>query len=204
MLGENIKNLRKQKGYSQETLAERLHVVRQTISKWEKGISVPDAVMLNRIAELFEVSVDELLGSVNSEEQTSEISEIAKQLAVLNDRLAEQTIRRRRMIKRLVIGVIVVGILLAALYICLFATFKYVKQKGQVLTTTTLECELDGETYTYEVTYDENYQIIAAGGDAWIANHVETEQYSDANIMIAQIEDYFKDRGGTCKIDEIK
>lgn len=118
--------------------------------------------------------------------------------------LAEQTVRRRRMIKRLAIGIIVVGTLLAALYICIFATFKYVKKKNQVLTTITLECELDGETYIYGVTYDENYQIITAGGDAWIANHVETEQYSDANIMIAQIEDYFKDRGGTCQIDEIK
>lgn len=75
---------------------------------------------------------------------------------------------------------------------------------SKVLTTITLECELDGETYIYGVTYDENYQIITAGGDAWIANHVETERYSDANIMIAQIEDYFKDRGGTCKIDETK
>ena len=46
MLSDNIKILRKKKGYSQETLAEQLHVVRQTISKWEKGISVPDAVML--------------------------------------------------------------------------------------------------------------------------------------------------------------
>ena len=55
MLSDNIKILRKKKGYSQETLAEQLHVVRQTISKWEKGISVPDAVMLDRMAELFEV-----------------------------------------------------------------------------------------------------------------------------------------------------
>ena len=63
MLGENIRNLRKNKGYSQETLAEQLHVVRQTVSKWEKGLSVPDAEMLNRLSELFEVPVDVLLGS---------------------------------------------------------------------------------------------------------------------------------------------
>ena len=62
MLSDNIKILRKKKGYSQETMAEQLHVVRQTISKWEKGISVPDAVMLDRMAELFEVPVSVLLG----------------------------------------------------------------------------------------------------------------------------------------------
>ena len=64
MLSDNIKILRKKKGYSQETLAEQLHVVRQTISKWEKGISVPDAVMLDRMAEwrsMSEIKVPEVL-----------------------------------------------------------------------------------------------------------------------------------------------
>lgn len=61
MFGENLKMLRKQKGFSQEELAARLHVVRQTISKWEKGLSVPDAEMLIRLAEILEVSVSELL-----------------------------------------------------------------------------------------------------------------------------------------------
>ena len=62
MFGENLKMLRKQKGFSQEELAVRLHVVRQTISKWEKGLSIPDAEMLIRLAEILEVSVSELLG----------------------------------------------------------------------------------------------------------------------------------------------
>ena len=81
MLSDNIKILRKKKGYSQETLAEQLHVVRQTISKWEKGISVPDAVMLDRMAELFEVPVSVLLGGGPEveEEQPSELNEIAQQ-----------------------------------------------------------------------------------------------------------------------------
>ena len=61
MFGENLKTLRKQKGFSQEELAARLHVVRQTVSKWEKGLSVPDADTLIRLAEVLEVSVSELL-----------------------------------------------------------------------------------------------------------------------------------------------
>ena len=88
MLGENIKILRKEKGYTQETLAERLNVVRQTISKWEKGISVPDAEMLNELSELFEVPVSKLLGSnINEEEaeNNSKMDEVAKQLAILNE-----------------------------------------------------------------------------------------------------------------------
>ena len=61
MLHETLKALRKKKGYSQEEAASRLSVVRQTVSKWEKGLSVPDADMLTRLADLYEVTVSELL-----------------------------------------------------------------------------------------------------------------------------------------------
>ena len=61
MLNENIRNLRKAKGLSQEELAIKLNVVRQTISKWEKGLSVPDAGVLIHMAELLDVSVGSLL-----------------------------------------------------------------------------------------------------------------------------------------------
>ena len=62
MLNENIKNLRKAKGLSQEELANRLNVVRQTISKWEKGLSVPDSSMLISLADELDTSVSTLLG----------------------------------------------------------------------------------------------------------------------------------------------
>lgn len=202
MLGNNIKKLRKQKGYSQETLAEQLHIVRQTVSKWEKGTSVPDAVMLNLIAELFEVSVSQLLGDdISDTEETSEINEVAKQLAILNEQFANRSQRRRKTIKGIIIGVAVAMFLMVAIYVLSFGVYKY-ETHNQVLTTVDVECSLDGETYLYEITYNENYQVIYAGGDAYIANHVQTEQYDDANILIAQIEDYFKDRGGTCVITD--
>ena len=57
MIEKNIKRLRKQAGMSQEELAIRLAVVRQTVSKWENGLSVPDAEMVIKIAELFHVPV---------------------------------------------------------------------------------------------------------------------------------------------------
>ncbi len=61
-----------------------------------------------------------------------------------------------------------------------------------------IECRLNNETYHYEITYDENFQIHYTGGDAFIVNHAETEKYNNANALIAQIEDYFTARGGTC------
>lgn len=78
MFQENLKELRKKKGYSQQELAIRLNVVRQNISKWEKGLSVLDADALIKMAEVFEVSVNKLLGAnleVKQEENVDAISE---------------------------------------------------------------------------------------------------------------------------------
>lgn len=79
--------LRKQKGMSQEILAQQLNVARQTISKWEKGLSVPDANMLICIADLFDTSVSELLGGRIEQEENA--NEIAAQLALLNEQVAQ-------------------------------------------------------------------------------------------------------------------
>lgn len=60
---ENLRNLRKDKDYSQEYLAEKMNVSRQTISKWENGTAMPDLKKLAELAELFDVSMDALLGT---------------------------------------------------------------------------------------------------------------------------------------------
>lgn len=97
MLNLKIRQYRKQKGYSQETLAQELNVVRQTVSKWEKGYSVPDAVMLERLAEVFEVSVGDLLGidEEKAEEKTG-FREVSEQLSILNNQIAKELGRKRR------------------------------------------------------------------------------------------------------------
>ena len=121
MLSDNIKNLRKQKGYTQETLAQALNIVRQTVSKWEKGYSVPDADMLEKLAEVFEVPVADLLGSPSEPvEQTSELERISAQLAVLNDQMAREIGRRKRNRK---IGCIVALSVLALMLIGLVLIF---------------------------------------------------------------------------------
>ena len=202
MLSDNIKILRKKKGYSQETLAEQLHVVRQTISKWEKGISVPDAVMLDRMAELFEVSVSVLLGGglEVEEEQPSELNEIAQQLAVLNDQLVQQAVRRRKVIRYAFVGVFAAIFVLIGAAIGLRVYTESQLRDEASLRTVRYECTLDGESYVYEASYNSQYQILYEGGDAWISNHVRPEQYEDVNVLSAQMQDYFEEKGGTCKI----
>ena len=202
MLSDNIKILRKKKGYSQETLAEQLHVVRQTISKWEKGISVPDAVMLDRMAELFEVPVSVLLGGglEVEEEQPSELNEIAQQLAVLNDQLVQQEVRRRKVIRYAFVGVFAAIFVLIGAAIGLRVYTESQLRDEASLRTVRYECTLDGEPYVYEASYNSQYQILYEGGDAWISNHVQPEQYEDVNVLSAQMQDYFEEKGGTCKI----
>ncbi len=76
MLSDNIKNYRKERGMSQEELAARLNVVRQTVSKWEQNLSVPDSDMLVKLAEVFGVSVGTLLGEENTKQEENFVSEI--------------------------------------------------------------------------------------------------------------------------------
>ena len=99
MLSENLKQLRKAKGLSQEELAIKLHVVRQTVSKWEKGLSVPDSGMLIQLAEALDTSVTVLLGepvAADSPEKP-ELKAIAAKLELLNEQFAARCERQRKM-----------------------------------------------------------------------------------------------------------
>lgn len=96
MLSDNLKELRKSKGLSQEELAAKLCVVRQTVSKWEQGLSVPDSEMLIKIAEALNTSVSTLLGEAISSDNSSEIRVLAEKLEVLNTMLAAKNERNRK------------------------------------------------------------------------------------------------------------
>lgn len=116
MFSENLKTLRKQNGFSQEELASRLHVVRQTISKWEKNLSVPDADTLIRLAEILEVSVSELLGSKIGTENVP--NDVAEQLSRINEQLAIKNRRSHRISKVIaIIAIILAAIFLISIFI---------------------------------------------------------------------------------------
>ena len=96
MLSDNIKNLRKAKGLSQDELAIKLNVVRQTISKWEKGLSVPDSEMLILIAEALETSVHVLLSETIELDVNSDFKVIANKLEVINEQIIKYNESRRK------------------------------------------------------------------------------------------------------------
>lgn len=96
MLHQNIQNTRKSKGLSQEELALKLNVVRQTVSKWERGLSVPDAELLVALSEALDTPVSTLLGETVIEAGATDVQILAEKLEVLNAQFARMQASRRR------------------------------------------------------------------------------------------------------------
>ena len=126
MFSENLKTIRKEKGYTQEELAIKVNVVRQTVSKWEKGLSVPDADVLSHIAEVLEVSVSELLGADIKQEDSK--NEVAEQLAKISEQLAIKNRRSKkiwRIIGIILLAIIIVNIIWVTVGMISFNSYKY-------------------------------------------------------------------------------
>lgn len=144
MLSENLKSLRKQRGLSQEDLAARLNVVRQTVSKWEKGLSVPDAQLLMKLAEILDVSVAELLGGKICDSGNE--NEIADQLAQINEQLVIKN-RRTRMIWKILAGI-------AAAYLVfnlLFVMIAFIASHAYTTHTKVEQISVSEESQIYEI-----------------------------------------------------
>lgn len=117
MLNENIKAIRKSKGLSQEELAVKLNVVRQTISKWEQGLSVPDSDMLLSISEELETPVSALLGENIAESKVDDLKAISEKLEIINLQLAQRKTARRKMLHWLFIVLCAVIVVISAAFI---------------------------------------------------------------------------------------
>ena len=118
MLQDNIKIIRKNKGYSQEELASKLHVTRQTISKWETGQSDPDANLLKQLSVIFDVSVSELMDG--NAERILENEVIVEQLSRVNENLV---LAHKRFSRIAVVAVCV------CVFVALFFGFSYLRVK---------------------------------------------------------------------------
>ncbi|MBR3833822.1 MAG: helix-turn-helix transcriptional regulator [Lachnospiraceae bacterium] len=145
MFNENLRELRKSKGFTQEELATKINVVRQTVSKWEKGLSVPDADSLQKIADVLDVEVSQLLGA-NIETEASK-NEIAEQLSRIN----EQLVIKNRRTKKIVTAICVILLLPLIIFIIMIilANFFYanVEETGSY--------EIDDTVIEY---YDEEHE----------------------------------------------
>lgn len=119
MLSENIKTARKSKGLSQEELAVKLNVVRQTISKWEQGLSVPDSDMLIALSDALATPVSALLGEFAVRAEADDLKAIAEKLEIINLKLARQKAARRKTLRWLLIALCAVTVIIAAALVLL-------------------------------------------------------------------------------------
>ncbi len=186
-LGKKIAELRKKNNLSQEELAEKVGVARQTISKWEIGDTTPDINQVKIISKIFNISIDELVDN--------DINNVIVEKISNTEKLAGITIKILK-----VFGImLIVFITLIFLFVIIFMV-DMPRNDYDIVGRTKISCNLDNEKYVYEAEYNKNYQVINSGGDAYIMNHTDIESYEDVNKIVAHIEDYFKDHGGKCTV----
>lgn len=186
-LGKKIAELRKKNNLSQEELAEKVDVARQTISKWEIGDTTPDINQVKIISKIFNISIDELVDN--------DINNVIVEKVSNTEKLAGITIKILK-----VFGImLIVFITLILLFVIIFMV-DMPRNDYDIVGRTKISCNLDNEEYVYEAEYNKNYQVINSGGDAYIMNHTDIESYEDVNKIVAHIEDYFKDHGGKCTV----
>lgn len=117
MLNENIKAIRKSKGLSQQELAVKVNVVRQTISKWEQGLSVPDSDLLIALSEALETPVSTLLGESVAVPEADTVQAISKKLEIINLQLTQAKLLRKKILHWLLLALCAVIVAIAAFMI---------------------------------------------------------------------------------------
>lgn len=190
-LGKKIMGLRKRNGYSQEKLAEKVGVARQTISKWELGETFPDLMQSKKISKIFNVSLDELTDN--------DIKNILVEKTTNTENVASSILK---LIKIIVVLIIVVPIILITSRIIFKSVHEH--NSGRLMNIS-IECNLYNKTFNYGFNYFEiTGEIKEAGGDSYLANITDIHKYSDVYQAIDIIDSYTKNNGGTCTKTEPK
>ena len=190
-IGKKIIDLRKKNGLSQEELAEKVGVARQTISKWELGETSPDLKQAKELSKIFNISLDELTGN--------DIKDVLVEKTSNTEKLAGLILK---LIKFIIIFIIAAPFILITLRII----FKNIQENnsGRLLNIK-INCTLHDESYGYEFDFYENTgNIKEAGGDGYLANITGIGKYSDAYEALDIIDAYVKNNGGTCERSEIE
>ena len=184
-LGQNILNLRKKSGLSQEQLGEKVNVTRQTISNWELEETAPNPDQLKLLSKALNASVDDLIDN--------DIKDILVEKTSNTEKLAGLILK---LIKFMIVFIIVLPILLIALRVI----FKNIHESNSGrLMNVSITCELHDKKYGYEFNYYEiTGEIKEAGGDGYLSNVTDVDKYSNAYQALDVIDAYVKNNGGTC------
>lgn len=191
-IGNKIFELRKKNNLSQEQLAEKMGVARQTISKWELGETSPDLKQAKELSKIFKVSLDELVNN--------DIKDIVIEKVSNTEKLSGMILKTIKISLFVIpIAFIVILLLLVLVNIGLKS-----KDTGREIEET-IYCQIYGEEHTYSITYQELTGIpIAMGGDSYFDDILNLDQYNDAHQIFNVINDYVKKNGGNCEMIEEK
>lgn len=185
-LGEKILELRKENKLSQESLAEKINVTRQTISNWELGETSPNPEQLKKLSNIFNISIDNLLDN--------DITKIPIEKVSNTEKLAGIIIKILK-----IIGIIfIILFVIDFIALILFSITKTSNNVYNEKTTTLLECQLNNEKYNYTVSYDNNDNILEYNGSEFIDNILKNKEFEFGSSMVEYIETYFIDNGGSC------
>lgn len=199
MLGNKILELRKKNGFSQEELAEKLEVTRQTISKWELGETSPDIVQAQKLSKIFKVSLDELVDN--------DIKDILAERISNTERLAGLTIKILKTFGIIALVAFIIFGIYKLFYVSTYAWFMGVNEN--------LNCTLDGKNYSYRVTYgkEENtdksnmmssidYKILTIErqkDSAYLGGIIDISKYEYYYQFEEAVYGYFEVNGGKCE-----
>lgn len=187
-LGDKILKLRKKKGLSQEQLAEKIDVTRQTISNWELGETSPNPEQLKLLSKEFGISIDELLDN--------DVQNVLVEKVSNTEQLAGMILK---LIKIFLI-IIPIGFVLIIASAILFRVVINSKDTGREIEES-IYCKLYGEEHTYNITYEElTGRPIGQGGDSYFWDILDLYKYDDAHQIFNVINDYVKKNGGTCEM----
>ena len=184
-LGDNILKLRKDCKLSQEQLAEKVDVTRQTISNWELGETSPNPEQLKLLSKALNVSIDELLNN--------DIKPVLGEKVSNTEKLAGLIIK---ILKGM--GILCIVGFVAIIILSVSVGSRQSSKTEKTEQTVQLSCVLNNEKYEYLIEYDKEDNIIDASGSDYIINVVKDKQFNKAKILVKYIESYFEDNGGKC------
>lgn len=196
MLSDNIKTIRKSRGFTQEELAARLHITRQTVSKWEKGYSVPDAELLSQMADIFEVPVTELLGEPS--QPAAEPDPIVEQLSRLNEQLVIKNRRAARVWK--IIGITLAAIVVIWLVLAALGAADFTSGPKSATGTVEWTCTVNGETYVCGMDYNKNYRVVSVWAQDILQEQVSFMDFSDVREAQAALYGWAEANGVTVEV----
>ncbi len=189
-LGEKILFLRKKKGLSQESLAEKIDVTRQTISNWELGETQPNPEQLKQLSKVFNVSIDELLDN--------DIQSILVEKVSNTEKLAGLILK--------ILKIVLIGLpILFITIIILSYLYKVIIKNNDtgMKIEETIHCELYGEEHSFTIVYQGLTGVPEElGGDSYFSDILELDKYNDAHQIFNIINDYVKKNNGTCSMIE--